>query len=130
MIHDFCRQRPGVRSSGTPRWIGSIVLLSALGILALPTAQAQTPRGGLRGEVQDATGGRIAAARVVAKSAGSGIESGAVSNACGDFRIDGLLRGAYQLAVSASGFNKATTTVEVAISTTQAVAVVLSPSGA
>src|SRR5215469_9370647 len=105
-------------------------LLMCVALSLLPKLQAQNPRGSLRGEVQDATGGRIAGAKVVAKSTGSGIESESVTNNRGEFRIEGMLPGAYQLTVSANGFNEAATTVNVTVSTTQDVAVVLIAAGA
>src|SRR5215469_5925142 len=127
IIHDCCWRRRGVHASGISQYIGGIMLLSALGMFAPLTTRAQNPRGSLRGEVQDATGGRIAGAAVVAKSTGWGIQSESVTNNRGEFRIEGLLPGAYQLTVGASGFNEASTTVEVAVSTARDVTVVLSP---
>jgi hypothetical protein len=109
----------------------SYVLAGGMSVLlGLPGAQAQNPRGSLRGEVQDVTGGRIAGAKVLAKSAGSGIESEAVTNNRGEFRMDGLLPGAYQVTVTASGFSDATASVDVVVSTVKDVTVVLKPGGA
>ena len=88
---------------------------------------AQNSNGALRGEVQDASAARVAGARVVVRSLGSSIERQAISDARGEFRIDGLLPGPYHVAVTAKGFAEATTDVDVAVSVVRDVTVTLKP---
>ena len=106
----------------------AFVLLAA-GVFSVPSF-GQNPRGTLRGEVQDVTGGRIAAAKIVMQSKGSSQSSGGSSNARGEFRIEGLLPGSYQVTVSADGFGEAHADVDVVVSTVRDVTVTLKPAGA
>jgi hypothetical protein len=99
-------------------------------LFGFQTMAAQNPRGSLRGEVQDTSGGRVAGARVLAKSSGSGVERESVTNERGEFRIEGLLPGAYRVIVSAPGFSDAEASVDVIVSTAQDVAVVMNAAGA
>jgi hypothetical protein len=92
-------------------------------------AHAQNPRGGLRGEVHDASGRRIADAKVVAESRASGLKSETLANERGEFRIEGLLPGAYRVEISAPGFAEADADVTVAVSIVSDIAVVLKPGG-
>ena len=71
-------------------------------------AGAQNPRGALRGEVQDASGARVAGAQVSAKSKGSSQLSVVDTDHNGEFRLEGLQPGTYQLTVHANGFASAT----------------------
>ncbi len=105
------------------------VACGALFTLSLPTTllYAQDPRGALRGEVEDAAGGRVASAAVHLMSARSAITREATSNERGEFRIDGLLPGPYRLVVSAKGFGEASAEVDVVVSTVRDVAVRLKP---
>jgi hypothetical protein len=94
----------------------------------VPTpAQAQNPRGTLRGEVQDVTGGRIAGAQVVAQSKGSSLISEGSSNERGEFRIEGLLPGPYHVTVNAKGFAEAGADVDVVVSMVRDITVSLKP---
>src|ERR1700684_192385 len=84
---------PEIRRSSSPL---RIVFLSILLLLfsAVPSLlHAQNANGTLRGEVQDASGARVAAARVVAESTGSSITREALTNERGEFRLEGLLPG-------------------------------------
>ncbi len=89
--------------------------------------RAQNPNGALRGEVQDASGARVASARVVVQSIGSSITREAAANERGEFRIEGLLPGSYRVAVTAKGFAQATADVDVAVSLVRDIAVTLKP---
>jgi len=88
---------------------------------------AQNPRGSLRGEVQDVTGGRVASAKVAAQSKGSGLTSEAVTNERGEFRMEGLSPGAYEVTVRAQGFGDARADVDVVVSMVRDVTVTLKP---
>jgi hypothetical protein len=106
-------------------------LLVVLSAAVLATAlHAQNSRGSLRGTVQDATGARVASAKIVLQSAGSSLQREAASEDRGEFRLDDLLPGAYHMTVSAAGFAPAQADVSVAISTVRDVTVTLKPGGA
>jgi len=117
---------PGIRRS---RWCSLVVGWSLVGLSALPL-QAQNPRGSLRGEVQDLSGGRIASARVGVQSQASSLTREGTSDERGEFRIEGLLPGAYHLTVSAKGFGEASADIDVVVSMVRDVTVTLKPVGA
>jgi len=98
-------------------------MLSAFVLTAF--LQAQNPRGSLRGAVQDATGARIPAAKIVVQSADSSLRREAVSEDRGEFRLDDLLPGAYRITVSAAGFAPAQASVSIAVSSVREVTVTL-----
>ncbi len=95
--------------------------------LAATLLQAQNPRGSLRGTVQDGTGARIPAAKIVLQSAGSSIAREAASEDRGEFRLDDLLPGTYRMTVSAAGFASAQADVAVVVSSVREVTVTLKP---
>ena len=105
---------------------GAALVLFILCIFSV-TAFAQDPRGALRGIVQDATGARVAAAQVTVQAGESPIARQATANSRGEFRIDALLPGTYNLAVRAQGFADATSKVRIAVSSTTDVTVDLRP---
>ena len=90
-------------------------------------AHGQTPRGSLRGVVEDASGARIPSAEIVAQLAGSSIQRRAVSEDRGEFRLDDLQPGNYRIAIAATGFAPAEADVTVAVSTVRDVTVKLKP---
>jgi hypothetical protein len=91
---------------------------------------AQNSSGTLRGEVQDASGARVAGARVVVQSTGSSITRAVPANDRGEFRIEGLQPGSYRVTVTAKGFAEATAEVDVAVSVVRDIAVALKPQNA
>jgi hypothetical protein len=93
-------------------------------VLWIPMA-AQTPRGSLAGTVQDATGARVASARVVLRAANSSLRREAETEDRGEFRIDDLSPGNYQITVNASGFAQAEAEIAVAVSSVREVLVTL-----
>ena len=102
-------------------------LLSSL--LLLSQIQAQSPRGSLRGSVQDVTGARIPKATVVAQSSGSSLRREANSEDRGEFRIDDLPPGRYRIVVRAAGFSDAVAEVPIAVSSVREITVTLKPAG-
>ncbi len=104
-----------------------IVLLALICLLSPALLRAQNSNGALRGEAQDASGARVAGARVVAQSRGSSITREAIANERGEFRIEGLLPGAYLVTVTAKGFAQATADVDVEVSVVRDLAVTLKP---
>src|SRR5258708_2100833 len=89
--------------------------------------RAQNPRGTLRGVVQDSNGGRVPSARIVVQAAESSFQREALSDSSGEFRIDDLLPGTYELKVHANGFEEASAEVNVRISSVQDLGVTLKP---
>ncbi len=87
----------------------------------------QNPRGSLRGEVGDTSGGRIASAQVKVLAKNSGVGRQAVANDRGEFLIEGLLPGPYQVTVIAKGFANASADVDIVVSTVRDVTVTLKP---
>ena len=105
------------------------VLLAAAGAALLASVvQAQNPRGSLRGTVQDATGARVASARIVVQAVDSSLRREVASEDRGEFRLDDLLPGAYSITVSAAGFAPAQADVVIAVATVRDVAVMMKPS--
>jgi hypothetical protein len=104
---------------------GSLFLLLLVAFPAL--VRAQNANGALRGEIQDASAARVAAARVLVQSNGSSIRREARANERGEFRIEGLGPGSYRVTVTAKGFAEATADVEVAVSVVRDITVTLNP---
>jgi hypothetical protein len=86
---------------------------------------AQNPNGSLRGEVLDASGARVRGALVIVKSSGSALTREVTAGDRGEFRIEGLLPGRYQMTVTANGFAEAAADVDVVVSLVRDVTVVL-----
>jgi hypothetical protein len=95
-------------------------------LLAAPL-HAQNPSGTLRGTVQDATGARIASARIDVRLPGSSLMRSVSSGQSGTFRIDDLAPGSYDVSVAASGFAAATASVSIAVSAIRDIAVRMRP---
>jgi hypothetical protein len=102
------------------------VALSLATLLAF-SCLAQNPRGTLRGVVLDASGARITTAKIILDSAQSAITRETQTDQRGDFRMEELPPGSYQLTVSAAGFAEAQSKVDVAISSVREVTVTLRP---
>src|SRR5271154_3492842 len=88
--------------------------LTLYAILLTVNLQAQNSRGSLRGTVQDATGARVASAKIVAQLSGSSVLREASSEDRGEFRLDDLSPGNYRITISAAGFAPAQTDVWIA----------------
>jgi hypothetical protein len=88
---------------------------------------AQVSTGALRGTVQDANGGRIAAAKIVVQAAGASRKRETRSDDHGEFSLGELLPGTYRAVVTASGFAEAHANVAVVVSSVRDIAVTLSP---
>jgi len=103
-------------------------LLSFAFLVLLPLAMlAQNPRGTLRGIVQDSNGGRVPAAKIVVQAAESSLQREITGDSRGEFRIDDLVPGMYQIRVTAPGLADALANVKVIISSVQEVLVTLKP---
>src|SRR5271168_2835043 len=111
--------REGTWPSTARAFLLGLMLLSPFALLA------QNPRGSLRGTVQDASGGRIPSARIVVQAEESTLRREAACNDRGEFRIDDLLPGDYQVTVSANGFADAKSQVNATVSTVRELTVTL-----
>ena len=101
-------------------------ILLCISLALLPFAVlAQNPRGTLRGAVQDLKGGRVPTAKIVIKAAESSRQREVSSDSRGEFRIDDLVPGLYQVRVSAPGLADAVAEVKVIVSSVQEVLVTL-----
>jgi Carboxypeptidase regulatory-like domain len=108
--------------------VWSRYFLLASFLVCLPFAlHAQNATGSLLGEVQDASGGRVRAARVLAAAAGSGLQRQVTTGSRGEFRIPFLQPGSYHVVVNAQGFAEATSDVTVLVSTVRDMLVTLRP---
>jgi hypothetical protein len=90
-------------------------------------APAQDFRGALRGVVQDASGGRVPAAKIVVQAAESSLRREASSDTRGEFRLEDLLPGPYRVKVQADGFAEANSNVRIFVSSVQEITVTLKP---
>jgi hypothetical protein len=91
------------------------------------TASAQNPYGTLRGSVQDASGGRVAGAKIVLSNQQLSITRETQSDTRGEFRIEEVRPSSYVLVVNAPGFSEARSDVVVAVSSVREVSVTLQP---
>ncbi len=96
-------------------------------VLALfgSSSLAQNPSGSVRGAIQDSSGARIPSAKVVLQAQGFSLKRSADSDSRGDFRLDELPPGAYELTVTANGFTKASSQLNVTVSTIRDVTVTM-----
>ncbi len=104
--------------------IALFALVCFVGVGALP---AQDFHGSLLGAVHDPSGARVPSARVVVRSADSALEREASANSQGEFRLDNLVPGLYNLVVTAPGFSEARSAVSIAVSSARDIAVQLTP---
>ncbi len=82
-----------------------LMLLIFLTLTKLAWAQTS---GAIVGSVEDANGGRLPGARIVAINEGTGQRLEAVSNGDGEFQIIGLSHGKYRVEIMLNGFGKKT----------------------
>jgi hypothetical protein len=106
------------------------ILISVVCLLFAACASAQNARGALSGVVSDATGGRIASAKIVVKSVGSSLERTTSTDKDGEFRLDDLLPGVYRLTVDAPNLAQVQSDVTIAVSTVNAIKVTMKPATA
>jgi hypothetical protein len=104
------------------RQVKLYLLACGLGAAAM---HAQSSSGVLRGTVQDSRGARIAAAGIAAHLLSTSLARTAACDRRGEFRMDGLAPGTWEITVSARGFGDAKADVPIAISTTREVVVTL-----
>jgi hypothetical protein len=105
---------------------GAVLVLIAA-VLFPGSLRAQNPRGSLRGTVEDATGARIASAKIVAQLSGSSVRREATSEDRGEFRLDDLTPGDYSITISAAGFAAARSEVTIAVASVRDITVTMKP---
>jgi hypothetical protein len=103
-----------------------IITLLALVLFAVAT-RGQLTTGSLRGLVQDATGARIAGASVEVRMPAAASVRRATSDSHGEFLLENLPPGQYEMTVSAHGFATASAEVVTAVSTIRDITVSLTP---
>lgn len=112
------------KRKGLPR----LVVLTVLLVFSIfRSAQGQTPNGSLRGEVQDASGRRIAGATITVDAKEFTSTREAHSDEAGQFRVNDLLPGRYRITAAAPGFANASSEVNVVVSTVRDLSVTLKP---
>ena len=98
-----------------------------LGALLPLRSGAQLPTGSLRGTTQDASGARVAGAAVHMSNPEQSLSREGVSDSRGEFRIDDLAPGSYQVTVSARNLADAHSIVRIAVSSVREISVILQP---
>ncbi|HTV15363.1 MAG TPA: TonB-dependent receptor [Acidobacteriaceae bacterium] len=107
-----------------------LLVCAAFGFFA-PTALAQTVYGSMAGTVSDSSGAVVSGAKVQAKSQQTGATTDTVTSAEGIYRFPELPIGAYDVTVTAGGFqNETLTGVQVNLQITTALDVKLKVGGA
>lgn len=87
-------------------WVASLLLV--LTVLAGSTLQAQRYLGEIRGQVSDATGAKVAGAKVVAIEAATKFTSTVATGQDGSYDFPALQPGTYSVTVESAGFKKET----------------------
>ena len=94
-------------------------------LLSASSMVGQNSYGGMRGKVLDATGARVAGAKVTARPLDSNFTRETMANGDGEFRIDDLMPGAYELTVQAASFAAGHATVQILVSSVREITVTL-----
>src|SRR5689334_12262048 len=115
-----------MRVSSQQRLSIAICLLGML-VLSAPPVHSQSPWGRLRGVVRDGSGARIAAADVVMHRVGSGEERRARTDSRGEFQVNELNPGQYEVRITSPGFGDAQSNVTVIVSATREISVLMQP---
>ncbi|MFP5207152.1 MAG: carboxypeptidase-like regulatory domain-containing protein, partial [Acidobacteriota bacterium] len=119
-----------INRNGSPLGFLFAVIALCLTALGTPVLIAQTDTGSIVGTVVDSTGAAIPGAAVYATNTDNGMKLNAASNGTGEFNILAVPRGNYVVQVTAPGFEQATASVTVTVTTTRSVAFTLKPAGA
>jgi len=108
-------------------FLGVLGFILGLGVGA--PARGQEVRGALLVVVQDASGGRIAGARVNVARTAAGFARGGRTDAQGEMRLEGLAPGTYRVEVEAEGFSTRAGDSIVGVGAQPTLAVTLAPRG-
>ena len=104
-----------------------LVLILFCGILLCARAIAQNPNGSLRGTVQDSSGARVAGAEINVRNVALPLSREAHADARGEFRMEDVAPGSYQISVQANGFAEARAQVIIAVGSVREISVILQP---
>src|SRR5262245_3613984 len=85
------------------QWLGGVLAIGGLFVLATGRAVAQTTTGTIRGYVRDSSGAPLAAAEVQAKNVGTAITRTAMTNPDGSYVLPGLAPAVYALTARHNG---------------------------
>src|SRR5215831_11947225 len=102
---------------------GVLLFIFAFGSLA----SAQSPEGALVGTVSDATGARIVAATVTVSAKTYSLSRTVKTGKVGEFTVEQLPPGEYEVKVDAAGFASQTGKVTVAVTSTPSMNIRLRP---
>ncbi len=92
------------RNRNTHNFIWVVMATVLLLLVSLPSSHAQTVTGSIVGTVKDAQGASMANASVTAKSLETGAERSTMTDAAGGYNIVSVPAGAYDVTVTAQGF--------------------------
>ena len=92
-------------------------------------SQAQQFRGSLAGRIVDVVGGRVPGAKIGVRAVGVSAERETTSDSHGEFRLEDLVPGRYQVVVTAAGFAEAISDVDVNVATSRDITVTMKPRG-
>src|SRR5689334_9790394 len=84
-----------------PTLLGALLLLPILGF-------SQATDGALVGLVSDQSGASVPNASITIENVATGVKTNVVANAAGEYRVNNLPAGAYNLTASAAGFSNNT----------------------
>lgn len=90
---------------------------------------AQSSGGALRGTVRDASGARVVSAKIALRLLSTAQTRTTVCDRRGEFRLDGLTPGTWELAISARGFLEADSEVQIEVSQVRDVVVTMKVAG-
>src|SRR3977135_2330285 len=82
-------------------------IAGVLGLLLMPSGSAQSTTATMLGTVTDKTGATVAGARLTARNTQTNLTRTGLSNEQGEYRIEFLPVGNYELEVNGAGFKKA-----------------------
>jgi len=106
------------------------LFLSATFLLMAALAFAQEPNGALAGTVRDATGALVRGAKISVAGIGSGLNKITTSDSEGEFRVEALSPGEYEITVQAPSFAVAHSVARIAVGSVASVAVTVRPEAA
>ena len=101
--------------------------LCTLLLLVVVSSFAQSPAGALSGTVVDPSGARLAGASIAATARDFKLSRTVTANKLGEFRMESLPPGTYDITVTAKGFAAQTTSVEVAVAATPTINIKMRP---
>ena len=109
-------------------WVGTVLCLASILMLAAVPALAQLSSASLTGVVHDATGAVVANASVVLRNVDTGLDFPTTSNETGNYRFTNITPGRYTLKISAASFtSKQVSEFTLAVNQTATIDVSLAP---